>query len=432
MLRTRCLAPLFALSLALSLAAPAAMAADPAGLFSGQPRAYTPSSGKVVGVYMPNWQPPELLDRVPDGNLTHILYAFLHLCGPGQLPQDATACEGKADFQVAAAEREKTFDAALARFKQRAPQLKILASVGGWGGSDPFFHLANDAARRAVFVASATQFLQQHPAFDGIDIDWEHPTSNGSANGVALGSPADGQGYADLMQDLRRGLDALSAQTGRRYLLTAAINTTEALATKVNHADAAKVMDLVFMMTYDFAGGWTPPVGHHTPLKSATPTSTDSLEGAVRVMTKAGVPASKLVAGVAMYGRGFSGVKGPGPNGFNGVARTGVFPGKEGDITYRELAAGWLGPHGRGAPGWRVVLDPATQSYALWNAREHQYIGYDDPRTVLRKGRFAVDNGLAGVFAWELSQDNGDILNAMNQGVGQAPRPPAVKPLKRP
>jgi chitinase len=211
---------------------------------------------------------------VPAGNLTHLLYAFLHLCGPGQLPADAAACEGKADFQLATSARDDEFDVVFARFKQRAPHAKVLASVGGWGGSDPFFHLANDPARRAVFAASVAQFLQAHPAFDGIDIDWEHPTSNGSANGVALGTPADGQGYADLMVDLRRALDGLAAQTGRRYLLTAAVNTTESLATKVNHADAAKVMDLVFMMTYDFAGPWTKKAANHTALRSAPCNST--------------------------------------------------------------------------------------------------------------------------------------------------------------
>lgn len=50
-------------------------------------------------------------------------------------------------------------------------------------------------------------------------------------------------------------------------------------------------------------------------------------------------------------------------------------------------------------------------------------VGYDDPRAVLRKARFSVQQGLAGVFAWELSQDNGDLLNAMNRGVGNIPLP---------
>ncbi len=50
-------------------------------------------------------------------------------------------------------------------------------------------------------------------------------------------------------------------------------------------------------------------------------------------------------------------------------------------------------------------------------------MGYDDPRAVLAKGQFVLKRGLAGIFAWELSQDNGDILNAMNLGVGHLPLP---------
>jgi chitinase len=48
-------------------------------------------------------------------------------------------------------------------------------------------------------------------------------------------------------------------------------------------------------------------------------------------------------------------------------------------------------------------------------------MAYDDPRAVQAKGRFAREQGLAGVFAWELSQDNGDLLDAMNRGVGKMP-----------
>lgn len=393
-----------------------ALAAEP--LFAGRFADYR-AGDKVVGVYVPNWQPATTLERIKTGNATHLLYAFVRICGPGQLPKDAQVCRGKADFELAVSPTERRFDQAFARVKQRAPHLKVLASVGGWGGSDPFFHLANEAARRAVFVASVVDFLEKHAHFDGIDIDWEHPTSNGSANGVALGSPADGQGYADLMHELRRAVDALGERTGRKYLVIAAINTTEPLVRKVKHGEAAKALDLVFMMTYDFHGSWTPLAGHHAPLRSPTPGSTESLEGAVRVMTGAGVPAAKLVAGVAMYGRGFDGIAGPDPaKGFNGVARKNVFPPGEGAAAYRDIAREQLGRDGRGIRGWRSVFDETTQSWSLWHEKQGRYLGYDDPRAVEAKGRFAVESGLAGVFAWELSQDNGDILNAMNRGVG--------------
>jgi chitinase len=43
-----------------------------------------------------------------------------------------------------------------------------------------------------------------------------------------------------------------------------------------------------------------------------------------------------------------------------------------------------------------------------------RFVGYDDPRAVRAKVEFAKQAGLAGVFSWELSQDDGRILDAMN------------------
>lgn len=414
---------LLGLTMPAGAAEPAAAAAKeppPSTLFSGRFMDFERSSAKVVGVYVPNWEPVELVDRLAGQNVTHLIYAFLHVCGPGQLEKDAPRCEGKGDQQLAEGPIDQRFDEAFQRLKKRASHVKVLASVGGWGGSDPFFHLANDPAKRARFAASVADFLRRHPGFDGIDIDWEHPTSNGSANGVALGAPADGQGYADLMQLLRKTVDALSAETGRPYLVTSAINTTKSLVDKINYRDAAKAMDLVFMMSYDYFGPWTPQAGHHTALRSTGDQVDDNLAGGLKTMLAAGVPANKLVAGVAMYGRGFAGVTPDSPKAtrFNGAKREGVFAGADGSVIYREIAERYLDKQGQGRAGYRVVLDPQAEAYALWNPTTRLYLGYDDPRAVWRKGRFAVEQGLAGVFAWELSQDNGDLLNAMNLGVG--------------
>ncbi|MBC7666132.1 MAG: glycoside hydrolase family 18 protein [Caulobacter sp.] len=402
-------------------AAPAAAASAPYALFGGKPLEFERSGGKIVGVYTPNWQPAALVDALHGDSVTHIVYAFLHVCGPGQLPEDAPKCVGKGDFQLATSPIDDTFDAAFARLKARAPHVKVVASVGGWGGSDPFFHIADAAAPRATFAKSAAGFLRAHPAFDGIDIDWEHPTNNGAANGVQLGAPADGQGYADLMAALRSSLDTLTAENGHKYLVTAAINTDRALVGKVNYRDAAKSLDYIFMMTYDFYGSWTPGTGNHAALLASAPDAGDGLDVAVKTMTAAGVPAAKLVAGVAMYGRGFTGVAAPAAgHGFSGLPHTGTYPAPEGASDYRELAARYLDRNGRGRHGYQAILDPHTQSWNLYNAHSALFMGYDDPRAVLAKGAFVRQAGLAGVFAWELSQDNGDILNAMNAGVGNA------------
>jgi GH18 family chitinase len=337
------------------------------------------------------------------------------------LPEDAPKCAGKGDYQLATSAIDDTFNDAFARLKARAPHVKVVASVGGWGGSDPFFHIADDAAPRAAFAKSAADFLRSHPAFDGIDIDWEHPTNNGAANGVQLGSPADGQGYADLMAALRSSLDTLTAENGHKYLVTSAINTDRALVAKVNYRDAAKSLDFIFMMTYDFYGAWTKGTGNHAAPRESARDAGDGLDAAVKTMTAAGVPAGKLVAGVAMYGRGFTGVGKPvDGTAFSSLPHAGSYPAPEGASDWRELAARYIDRNGRGRHGYQVIFDPRTQAWNLYNAKSGLFMGYDDPRAVLAKGAFAREAGLAGMFAWELSQDNGDILNAMNFGVGNA------------
>lgn len=387
-------------------------------LFGSRPLAFERRGGRVVGVYVPGWEAPSLLDRLMPGSVTHVLHAFMPVCGPGQKLADPSQCNARSAFELGAL-LDVRYDAAYAQLKRRVPGVLVLASVGGWGGSDPFFHFANDAPRRAVFVASCVAFLHRHPAFDGIDIDWEHPTSNGAANGIALGSPADGAGYAELMHDLRRALDALAAETGRRYLVTSAINTTTALVQKIDYRRAAQALDLVFMMSYDYHGPWTASAGHHTRLRSGATHGDASLVAGTQTMLAAGVPARKLVAGVAMYARGFSGVTAATkPQDLDGAPREGVYPGDDGSLPYREIAANYLDAQGHARRGYTLLHDAATDSYALWNPHSRLYLGYDDPRAVLAKGRFALEQGLAGVFAWELSQDNGDLLNAMNLGVG--------------
>jgi chitinase len=350
----------------------------------------------VVGAYVMAEHGVDAVDQLQPGRLTHLLYAFLLICGEGQRAQEVQACQGQPGFGIAPQAEQASFTAAFERLKQRDPQVQLLASVGGWGGSDPFFHLAATAQGRAAFVKHASDWLRAHPVFDGLDIDWEHPGSNGAVNGVALGSPADAENYVLLLSELRAGLDALGRDLGRHYALTAAINTTREQLARMPMGRAAKELDLVFMMTYDFAGPWTKKAAHHTALRSARPGDDTSLEASVANLRREGVPAVKLVAGVAMYGRGFDGVKADGS-----YARP--WPNEDGSVAFKDIDA---------LTGMKAHFDKRTQSWAMVGGG--RFVGYDDPRAVRAKVAFARRAGLAGVFAWELSQDNGEILGAMN------------------
>ncbi len=352
----------------------------------------------VVGTYILAERGVGVVEQLKPGRVTHILYAFLLICGEGQRKEEAAACAGKPGFSIAPHTDQDTFSAAFQRLKQRDPAVQVLASVGGWGGSDPFFHLAATAAGRAAFVKHATDWLRAHPGFDGLDIDWEHPGNNGASNGVQLGSPADGEHFVALLQDLRTGLDALGRDTGRRYALTVAINSSREQLARMPMGRAAASLDLVFMMTYDFTGPWTKHAGHHAALRSARPGSDASLEAQVAGLKAAGVPAAKMVAGVAMYGRGFDGVKADG-------RYDKPWPNADGSVAFKDIDA-------LKAQGMKPRFDKATQSWAM--VGNGRFVGYDDPRAVRAKVAFAKQAGLAGVFAWELSQDDGRLLDAMN------------------
>ena len=312
--------------------------------------------------------------------------------------------------------RHAAFDAAFQRLKRRDPTVQVLASVGGWGGSDPFFHLAQSGAGRAALVRALQDFLRAHPGFDGIDIDWEHPGDNGAANGVKLGSADDGRLFALLMQELRAGLDALGRETGRRHPLTVAVNATAPVLDRIAWADALPALDLVFLMSYDYYGPWTRSAGHHSALHgSGLPGADDSLAQSLAHLRRHAVTLAKVVAGVAFYGRGFSGVR----SARSGSTRQGLFPDNaDGSIHYAEIARRYLDRRGRGRGGFEAVFDAEQQAWTLFDAAQQRSIGYDDPRAVEAKARYARAQGLAGVFAWELGQDNGDLLNAMNRGSG--------------
>ncbi len=45
--------------------------------------------------------------------------------------------------------------------------------------------------------------------------------------------------------------------------------------------------------------------------------------------------------------------------------------------------------------------------------REKVFITYDDPVSIGFKADYIVDNGLGGVMAWDLSNDDGSLLSTL-------------------
>ena len=123
---------------------------------------------------------------LPDPDLvTHINYAFAHV--------DSTFSKLKIDNEGRLSE--------ITALKQKAPHLKVLLSVGGWE-SGRFSEMAANEQYRLSFANDCRRAIEQFH-LDGIDIDWEYPTS--SAAGISS-SPDDTQNYTLLMRDLRKAI----------------------------------------------------------------------------------------------------------------------------------------------------------------------------------------------------------------------------------
>ncbi|QEI03423.1 VCHI [Spodoptera cosmioides nucleopolyhedrovirus] len=399
---------------------------------------------KIVAAYFVEWgvylrQFP--VDKVPVPNLSHILYGFVPICGgegindalktvPGSFEALQRSCAGRADFKVAihdpwAAiqkpqkgvsswnEPYKGNFGQLMAAKKANPHVKVFASIGGWTLSDPFYHM-HDNKIRQIFIDSVEEYLITWKFFDGVDIDWEFPGGKG-ANPEVGDAERDRETYTLLLQELRLRLDALGARTNRYYALTSAVSAGNDKIAVVNYTEAQKYLDTIFLMTYDFKGAWSnTELGHQTALFAPTwrPDEPYCADRAVELLLNQHVPAGKIALGVAMYGRGWSGVvSDDSENPFLGVAE-GPVPGtwEAGVVDYRQIV--------HNMSQYDYAYDEVAKGAYVYNHENGNLITYDDPKSVADKTKYVLDHELAGVFAWEIDADNGDLLNAINKGLG--------------
>jgi chitinase len=317
--------------------------------------------------------------------VTHVNFAFAQVTASGQ----AALADGEVEANLLR----------LVGQKKANPQLKVIISIGGWT-ADGFSDAALTDASRSQFADSAVQLLRQFSA-DGIDLDWEYP-----GQGVAgiKYRAEDRQNFTRLLKILRDRLNAASAAQGRsggeRYTLSIASADGEYF----EHTEMDKLhvyLDWINVMSYDFFNSLTPTTGHHAGLyraAAAMPVDRDA-DASVRQHLAAGIPAEKIVLGVAFYGRGFAGVK-PIANGLR--QRYERF---EGAHSYAELADKFIGRQ-----GFVRYWDDRAKAPYLWNDASRTFITYDDPQSIGIKAAYVKAHHLGGMMFWELSQDRNDEL----------------------
>jgi chitinase len=196
----------------------------------------------------------------------------------------------------------------------RLQGVKRIVSFGAGSIGDERFRQAVKSDRVKAFANSITSFVKRTPQLDGIEFDWEFPTTT-----------KEGAGYGLLIALVRGALPdkiiSVALPSGfwnlRWYPVTA----------------VAPLVDYIVFMTYDMHGKWN--FNEYTPESSGCPqrncvrshvNMTETMD-TLAMITKAGVPASKIIVGLASYGRSFelavSGCSGPNCQFTNNFAKPG-------------------------------------------------------------------------------------------------------------
>lgn len=361
---------------------------------------------KKIVAYFPEWKTDDeymgySAEDVPWKYISHLNYAFGRIKDGKFHPMN-----------------EKNFIKNMTKIKEYKSNfvgVKVLISVGGWGGSEGFSDISLYEKSRKEFAESFKEVIIEYD-LDGIDIDWEFPVSGGPENETSR--PEDKENFTLLLKSLREFLDNMENKTGKRYLLTIAAPANYSIIPNTEPDKYHTYIDFINLMTYDFHGIWDKYSNHHSPLygnpNDPDPISREKLncDFAVKEYLKLGVPSEKIILGIPFYGKGwilenndnnglFAKVKGIPYGIFDNDNPSGTNP--------FFFIKGVL----ENNPDYKKFRDNYAKAPWLWNPKENIMYSYDDEESISVKCEYVLKNNLGGVMFWEVTEDypfKGDTL----------------------
>lgn len=311
----------------------------------------------------------KLIDEYEINKLDQIIFSFCHL-KDGKLSVDSA--------------KDSITIKHLVSLKVKNPRLKIVLSLGGWGGCEPCSQAFSTAEGRVRFAKSVKE-VSDYFKVDGLDLDWEYPAIEGLPG--HLFQPADKSNFTELLKSLRSTL-------GKKYELSfAAGGFQKYLDESIDWNAVTPLVNRINIMSYDLVNGYSQVTGHHTPLYSTSPNE-ESTNRAVEFLLKQGVPAEKLIIGGAFYTRTWINVE----NINNGLYQAGKHV--EG-VNFKDYAKTYTE-----ANGWKYFWDDKAKAPYWYNAKTKSFATSDDIRSIKEKTEYVKSKKLGGIMFWELTLDS--------------------------
>ena len=320
------------------------------------------------------------IDSFNAKNFTHIIYCF------GRLNGNDLKLRG---------EKDTLLIQKMVAMKKQNKDLKVLLSLGGWGGCAPCSGVFGTAKGREDFVQSVKS-LTDYFGSDGIDLDWEYPTIEGFPGHRFV--PEDKQNFTELVRLLRKEL-------GKKSTITfAAGGFQKFIDQSVDWKSVIPLVDYVNLMTYDLVGGYSTVTGHHTALYS-TDKQKESTDNCVSSLLNMGIPSKKLVVGAAFYARTWEGVS---PEN-NGLYQKGTF---KHFIGYNQFPT-----RISENSGYTMYWDEQAQAPFAYNPKDKSFATFDNKRSIAAKTKYVMQRKLGGIMFWQLGHDtaNDGLVDTINK-----------------
>ncbi|CAN9123838.1 unnamed protein product [Alternaria alternata] len=345
-------------------------------------------NARIVGYYE-GWAPNRPCnvfwpEDIPIGLYTHINFAF--------------ATIDPKTFKVAPSSKtDVDLYKRLMLHKQKDPGLKVFIAIGGWTFNDPgptattFSDLAASVPRQKTFIDSLLSFMSTYGFDANREITQEYPVAEDRS-----GREVDFDNFPKFMSRLKQALT--SASKG----LTITLPASYWYLQHFDLVNLEKSVDWFNIMSYDLHGTWDK--GNKWTGNVLNPhTNLTEIDAALDLLWRNDVDPTKVVMGVAFYGRAFS-----------ATSESCLEPG----CTYESG-----GQKGKCSREVGILLNSEIDDMVTANAGSvtlykkeaakvatwgNQWISYDDEETLQMKSEYAQTLCLGGLMVWAISHDTKD------------------------
>jgi chitinase len=382
---------------------------------------------RMMGAYFANWAQyhaapytytPDKLQPII-GEIDQLMYAFLYF---------------DEQYNIKLIEsKDESFIQAITSYKTSNPNLKVIASVGGWNFPSALFsQMVSSSTSRTAFINSLKSTLQKYN-FDGVDIDWEYPGSVPRDDYVKItcseikpshddgGKPADTDNLLSFVKELRNAL-------GSSMVISMASPASQDKWERVHLREMSNYLDYWHVMTYDYTVSditnsnlTSPNSPLYTP-PQATGAVQWSLDYTVTGYLSQGVPPSKIMVGIPLYGHtwfvpGLSGdqwktfglnasIQGDccGPFKSTYGAKYGKGSQLCGTYMYSEIIA--AGPSYYFDDKTKTAIGYLEQDSADGWTKAGTWFTYNDKSSISAVTSYINEKNLGGAFVFDISEDS--------------------------